>query len=436
MKKLLAFTLVIATCLSLVACSSIEKQLYIDGEISDDYKEITSIKGVDFAVPRSVAKKALTEDDIMDKMINENLGEDGLYSLMETEVVCIEAEGRYALFDIDNIVVVVGPVTLKDDFSDIEDADDVEDAVSAGDGLELNTTGDKFLRYSMKNKNKIMCSTKATIGTELGFKESHKLEGYIAIIENEDEDTYMMLAVVDDEDDVSTAEYVAKTFKFNGDDLNSDENESEDNTSKKPSDESEIESKPSNESGPADESNGNESKPSVAPDKNDDIKSMTVLVNGHELKLKSTLSEAVKALNFVFDDEFAEATLDSDDTEYTFIAPRAKDSEWVSVDVINDTEQDNKPIEDCTIYEITAHDFTQGDIEIIFPGNIQVGVSNYDDVIDVYGTPTSEDKDAEYKIHYITYNISDSDCELNIYCEFHLETGKLKTMSYGYDIYV
>ena len=191
MRKIrISFIVVLTTilCVSMCSCGLIEKMsgiVYNTGDLQEGYTLITSVNGVEFAMPTDLYEGAVNMEDV-DEYVQGTLTVDTY-------------DGYYVLSDSENLLYVVKYVGIADD-----DIDDAVDDIAEEYNFEL---GSGLTSFEGMGESKAIC--KATYTDKLDITYN----GYYTVLQNSSSQTFMMFCGVVEED-YETMEYLVKSLKF------------------------------------------------------------------------------------------------------------------------------------------------------------------------------------------------------------------------------
>lgn len=174
---------------------------------------------------------------------------------------------------------------------------------------------------------------------------------------------------------------------------------------------------------PSDNIVSQDTQTSNAPASNADWKEGIVFVNGKETKLLSSLIDFLDATDcFILNASCSE--LNPNEHSRCVIANNSGASFEVSV---QNLESETKPVEECTVYQITA---TNGGTTI-FPQGLRVGDKlSEKDAVNLFGTPDNDTVNGN--VHYLYYYSYNAIFNGNISFTIEIQDGKIFGLSLSY----
>lgn len=233
MKKIriiLALCLTIALCASMCACSltdMVSGTTYNTGELKDGYSKIGVIDGVDFVVPTEMKDEAIGELEFMELAL-EAMDNESAMKKLEKKTFEVKTSSTYALGNYSEAFIIVAPTYLSDDLDSVESAADLEEILDVEDEADIRI-GNSYFKTNLNGVIKVITPIDFEFGEDEDLSQTYEYEGYVAVIENEDGDAYVLICGSVGGEDDEAMEYVAKSLEYNGDELaDYDEEDDED----------------------------------------------------------------------------------------------------------------------------------------------------------------------------------------------------------------
>lgn len=456
-RSILAIAVIAAMCLALCACSGLTDLLssttYNTGDLKDGYTNVSSIDGVKFAVPSDLKEEALGDMEFMELMFGAMDNEEDLKKLQNTTFE-LRDETTYALLNYSKTFITVAPAELSESLDKVEDQKDLADALKIDDeGINLKI-GNSYLKSTLNGVIKMICPIECDFDEEMGANEDAIYSGYIAVVENENEDVYILLAVSQKDAD-DEMKYIAKSLEYTGEDIAKKDDDSEDDDEDLEDWKDDVElpewedgdpivdgDSDDNHNNIDDEKENNETpeqKPSSPTDFDADLKDFEISINGQVIEIPMNLNDFLQKFNLKLNDNDAKVQLKNN--QYTFVSAKGANSEYVSLRVINVSGEDNPSIYDCDIFSVSAdkytiygygEDTTKPRMDIVLPCGIKIYESTYEDVIREYGEPDEIRDNPESDYIYLTWDLSSRKYDYYTNMEITIEREKNLVSEFDY----
>ena len=429
----LALLLVVVLCISMCACSTItnivKSTTYNSGDLKDGFSVIKSIQGVEFAVPSNLKDEALGDTEFVEAILGAVDDEEAAKKFAKTTFE-LKDETTYALVNYSISITMVAPTVLNDDLSSVESAEDFEDIFDWDSEDMTVDIGNSYLKSEINDETKVICPVTCT-AKSTDSEETLTYKGYIAAIENANDDVYMLLAVSKDSDD-ENMKYIAKSLTFTGEALAQVSDEEEETIVTIPTESEDVEDETIN-----DDSNTNTQTPSG--NFNEALTAFKFQLNGETITMPMKLSDFMNKFNFVLEKDYKNVTLNKN--EYTLVIVEQKDdnAKYLFVNVANVSNQDNVPVEDAMLFCIEADKYDlQGYsnnakpyFDIILPCNVVVNKTTESEVLAAYGTPDETYTTDESSFTYYTWKLSNREYDYYNFMEITID--KETQLVYGFE---
>ena len=454
MKKIHSITITIIAlflCISLCACSGLtnvfKSGTYNTEPLESGYTEVKDLTGVTFAVPSEYKDNSVSEMEYIEKMLKVQSGEEEPSSLMKTTFELKNAS-TYMLMNYSKFLVTVDRVYLSKDLSEFENTQMLWDELNVSNEKELVLSpNNKHLNSSINGEDKMLCSVSCKY-TSKDYDESFSYEGYIALIENKQNQTFMMIVLSNDDNAHDISKYVAKSLDFTGENISNQNTSNTDETKNNNAMEnllnnnsSEDNNKEVNEEKDNDkDKNKDTEKPSNTSKNNSKLKDFKLTIDGKSIKLPIKMSELLDKLNLQISENDKNITLKKD--TYTFAFVENPDDDFCfMVGVINAGDKDSINIKDAQVFSISADKYDiygygsnlQTTHSIVLPCNVVVSKTTKDEVIKAYGKPdeTVDNDDSNYI--YLTWDLNKKDFDYQTQMEITIdkETNLVYDFSYA-----
>lgn len=380
-KKLLFILMSLILCFSLCACAG---YVYNSNTTKDGFLDVNSITGITFAIPNELQKDVLSEMDLLSLTLDdgsEKTTEE--IKKLENSIFEVKDTNSYILFKYSEFYIKVCPISVDKSIKDIKNGEELSN-ILASNKIKNISPEKKITKHSEKDNSKIICETTFTIGKEDGISKDYKYFGYTALIENENQNRYMMLVGFVNED--NNSKYIAKSLKFTEEAISPTEVNEEIKT--------------------PDETINTEVIQSFEAKLTD----FKLLIDGKTITLPMKTSDFLTQLELSIPEDDMNAKLKNN--EYTSFGVK-NGSKFLYIHVVNTTGKDDVNVKDCSVYTISADKYDiygYGDnltphISIVLPCNVIIAKTTYDEVVAAYGKPTEEKNNEDSDFIYLTWNL-------------------------------
>lgn len=397
-------TLFISTCGCSPFTDTIKSATYNTGKLQSGYTKVKSIQGIEFAVPSIYKENALSEMEYIEKNLKVQTGEEDASVLFENTFE-LKSGTSYNLINKSKFMLTIGKVKLSQDVSNIKNSDDLNKEIKNIENSEITTKlNNKILTSSINGEDKVICSISSElISSDYDSKISYK--GYISIIENKNNETFLMIVASADENAEEISKYIAKSLEFNGEDIVNIKDDNTTNTPEETTPSPTISTPTPTTTDP---------KPVTQDSK---LKDFKLSINGTTIKLPINTKKLLDTLNLKLSLEDAKTTLKKDTYIFTTIQNPNDNTGYFTVAIINATDKDNLPLEECQIFSISADKYEvygygeniTPNFSVVLPSNIMISKSTYEEVLKVYGKPTETQNNESSKFIYLTWDLSKRD---------------------------
>lgn len=439
-RTILAVCLVIILCFSLCACSGIvdmaKSVTYNTGELKDGFSYVKTIDGVEFAVPSALKDKAKGETEFMATLF-EAMEDDAAAEEFAKGTYELKDSTTYALVNYSVAMIMVTPMETNGHLSSVDDAKDVEGILEwDADNMDLEI-GNSYLSSNLNDVTKVICPVTCEVEGTDGREKTLTYKGYIALIENKDNDVYCALAISLNEND-DDMKYIAKSLAYNGEKLAEPE-EDEDNEVFIPNDENIGNQDEGSTIVPPQPTVDTETKPQTPNgDFKEDLSSFKFQMDGQTVAMPMPLNEFLEKFDLVVEDEYKEVTLDSN--EYTFITVEKKNdsSHYMFVDIANTSKEGAKSVYDCVVFCLEADKYDLYDydgnpkFDIVLPCGVVINKTTKEQVLSAYGTPDEVRDTAESNYIYYKWDLSTRSFDYYSFMEVTVEKATGIVMAFEY----
>ena len=447
-KTIFSLVLVTILCVSMCGCSVLDMLkdgTYNTGSIKDGFSKISSIDGVEFVVPSDLRDEAIGEAKFIEMSL-EALEDEEVEEQMKKVTFEIKNDTQYVLLNYSKGIILVAPITSDEHLKDIENLDDFEDAIELSDDTSDVEYKGSFVKTTSKGVSKIIVDAEITL-------DDAEFNGYVAVIENENNDLYAIVCGHANEDENDNMKYIAKSLKYNGDDVaqpETDEEEEDEDDEDFIIDEDDIEledgveieigntddeDEDTNSNNNSSTDKNTSSNTGVSSDiKNATLKSWKVEINGKTVTFPISYEEFIQITGAkpAYDDE--EST-ELKPNNYDIVQLTINDVDF-SVNVVNTTESNINVTKGKVFgfgadrYDLYGYGGTPvGDNRFVLPGGIAVYKSTKADVISAYGQPTKENETDSFI--YMEYDLAVE--EYFDYSKMEIQIEKATGLVYGFD---
>lgn len=445
MRTILALALVAVICMSMCACSAITNLVsnttYNTGDLKDGYSNVKSIDGVKFCVPSDYKDDAMGEMEFLALTLSAMENEDDMKKLMKSTFE-VKDSTTYMLMNYSEFLFGVAPIELSDDLADCEDQHDLAEALDSedADGIKF---GNSYLKSTLNGVVKMICPITAEFDAdEFGTSEDLEFTGHIAVVENEDGDVYMMLALVTDavEDGEEMTKYIAKSLEYTGEDLADPEEVEDDENWEDWEDEDDEDDETVTTTPDEDEEDSGNTGTTVTPPTgsfNGKLSDFQMQIDGKVVTLPIKVSDLETALGLKLDEDDAALTMEKN--KYTIITLKNGDRK-LYVKAVNTKSDTAIAMKDCDVFSISADRYDiygygsgtlNAKVSIILPGNVVVYKTTYDEVLAAYGTPDETRNNEESDFIYLEWKLTED--KYDYYTKMEITIEKETNLVYDFE---
>jgi len=452
MRTVLALALVVVLCMSMCACSAITNLVsnttYNTGDLKEGYSNVGAIDGVKFCVPSDMKDDALGEMEFLALTLSAMENEEDMEKLMKSTFE-VKDSTTYMLMNYSEGLFGVSPIDLDESLENCEDQKDLAKALNDDDSEGIDF-GNSYIKSTLNGVVKMICPITAEFDAEeFNTKEDLKFEGHIAVVENEDGDAYMMLALfVEGTDDASEmSKYIAKSLEYTGEELaepdedDEDDEDWEDWEDEDENDDETVTATPSDDDkDDEDEDKNSGSNTEVTPpvgNFNGKLKDFQMQIDGKTVTLPIKVSDLESTLNLKLDEDDAALTMEKN--KYTIITLENGDRK-LYVKAVNTKSDTAIAMKDCDVFSISAdrydiYGYGSGTlspkVSIILPGNVVVYKTTYDEVLAAYGTPDETRNNEESDFIYLEWKLTDD--KYDYYTKMEITIEKETNLVYDFE---
>lgn len=441
MRTILALALVAVLCMSMCACSAITNLVsnttYNTGDLKDGYSNVGAIDGVKFCVPSDMKDDALGEMEFLALTLSAMENEDDMEKLMKSTFE-VKDSTTYMLMNYSKGLFGVSPIDLDDSLEDCEDQHDLEEALDSDDAEGI-TFGNSYVKSTLNGVTKMIAPITAEFDAdEFGTEEDLNFTGHIAVVENEDGDVYMMLALyaegTKDADEMS--KYIAKSLEYTGEELAEPDDEDidmddddfefdDDELTDDKDNKTEVEDDEDKKDETEDDKDVSVSDP--IGNNNAALDSFTMVIDGKNVKLPVKVSDLTSQLGLTLGEDDAKLTMEKN--KYTIITLKDGDRK-LFVKAVNTKSDSAIAITDCDVFSISADrydiygygsDTLKAKISIVLPGNVVVYKTTHQEVLDAYGEPDETRNNEDSDFIYMTWKLTDDKYDYYTHMEITIE---------------
>ena len=421
MKRKVLSIVVMLLCLSLTlsGCVFVDaiKGLAYNTETQEGYTEVI-FNNTRFEVPTDIKNEAI-----------EPVGTITMSSKEVLETTYESNLDRYALLNCSKFMVLVDPLNLSQDLSDIEDIDDFERALKIQENtfIDIDIDG-SFATASINNKDKVIAGATGVLTSDFG---TYNFTGYVTAIESSKSEVYV-LTVLSADDSVDT-QYIAKSFDFTENKSNNQSNVSTEaidnaNTSETISNNSSVQESPNSHP------NNNISSAKLSD--------FTFSLNGKTVTLPVSTKDFLSAFDLEISDSDKNYVMQAGEINYTHV----KKGDYTFMVGVYNPIKGKASIADSEIFSINISDFEVKSIDdklifdFVLPNGIHPFTTDDKKIISMYGKPTTDTTIEDYFVRTLNWELFESEkdflsgLEITIDTETNLITGFTYT-HFPYEFY-